>query len=160
MKTTAAMTEMMTKPSAMRSRAAIAALVLSLVVSVSPSEARVLKSIGKSLQSSEQTFTIGGGLDFQSDEGEDEYDLSLLAEYGFTEDLKAAFEPNFIYIRGSAGSINGLGEFEASLNYDFYEIEEPELGLSALALIKLPTASQSELGTGETDFTPRHQRKS
>lgn len=116
--------------------------------------ARLLKSIGKTLDSQEQSFTIGSGLDYQKDDEETEYDLSLVLEYGFLDNLTIASEPNYIHLaRVEDTNASGFGELEVSLSYNILEAEDRHPGLSSLALVKLPTASSEELGTGGTDLT-------
>jgi hypothetical protein len=119
-----------------------------------PASAKILKTLRQALQSQERTFTVGSGLEFQTDSEGSEYDFPLLFEYTLTDKLKLTVEPNSTYIRKKThGSIAGFGEMETSLTCDFYAERRYRPGLSALGLVKWPTATHAELGTGKTDYS-------
>jgi hypothetical protein len=97
---------------------------------------------------------VGGGFEYETDSEQAQYDFPFLLEYGISNKLKFTFEPNLLNIRKSAGSsVGGFGEMETSLTYDFITERRYRPGFSALGLIKWPTASHPELGTGKADFT-------
>jgi hypothetical protein len=131
------------------------ALVLAISLpTATPASAKIVKTIRQALQSQERTITIGSGLEYQADSEESEYDFPFLLEYGFTERLKLSVEPNSTYIRKKrGGSVGGFGELETAFTYDFRAERRYRPGLSALGLIKWPTETNVQLGTGKTDYS-------
>jgi hypothetical protein len=123
------------------------------LLSAAPASAKILKTIKQALESQEQSFTIGSGLEFQTDSGESEFDFPLLAEYGITEWLKFSIEPSLIYIRRGSGPVAGIGDMETSVTYDFLAERRYRPGLSALGVVKWPIATNAELTTGKADYS-------
>jgi hypothetical protein len=134
---------------------ATAAGILLLLFAVTvPAAAKILKTVQQPTESAEHVLIVGSGLDFHSDSDETEYDFPFLLEYGFSENVKCSVEPNYILLnRKHERSERGFGELETSVSWDALDEENKRPGLSLLGLIKWPTASSRELGTGETDYT-------
>lgn len=124
-----------------------------MALTATPASARILKTMKRALGAREQ-LTVGSGLEYQTDSEESELDLPFLLEYGFTERLKLTVEPNWARIHRKAGaSVSGFGELETAVTYDFLAERRYRPGLSAEAIVKWPTASHDELGTGKTDYS-------
>lgn len=123
---------------------------LSLAV---PASARILKT-KRPGEYREFVLTVGSGLEFETDADESVYDFPFLVEYGVTEELRLAAEPNYVWIRGNDGdSVDGFGDLETSATYELIGEEEQRPSFSAEFVIKWPTASKDELGTGEPDYS-------
>lgn len=123
-------------------------------MSASPISAKIVKTLGRALESQALTLTVGSALEYQTDSEQTVYDFPFLLERSLAPDLKLTLEPNYIYVHSTVGpSVHGFGELEAALTYDFLAERRNRPGLSALGLIKFPTASHAALGTGTTDFS-------
>ncbi len=101
-------------------------------------------------------LTIGGGFEFQTDEDQTEYDFPLLMEYNFAETLKLTVEPDFVYIDSKSkdgSSVGGVGDLETSVEWEFLRERRYRPALTAVGLIKWPTATHAELGSPGEDYT-------
>jgi hypothetical protein len=124
-----------------------------LALASAPASARILKTM-KSAFAAREHLTIGSGLEYQTDSEESETDFPFLLEYGFTEKLKLTVEPNWARIhRKAEASVSGFGELETAVTYDFLAERRYRPGLSTEAIVKWPTASPDELGTGKADYS-------
>ena len=99
---------------------------------------------------------IGGGLEYQTSKEGHEVALPLGFEYGLSKRFTLLVEPvAFTTIRPKIGrQVTGFGDLEMTL---FYQLAKETAGFPAITLsaeIKLPTAKDSLIGTGKTDFTP------
>lgn len=136
-----------------RMKAAARIFLLLFVVTV-PLSAKILKTVRQPSEEAEHSFILGSGLDFHSDSEETEYDFPFLLEYGVSDNIKLSLEPNYIVLnRKGEPQERGFGELETSASWDLIEEEGKRPGISVLGLVKWPTASSTELGTGETDYT-------
>jgi hypothetical protein len=117
-----------------------------------PAAAKVLKT--KSGQVKELALTVGSGIEFTTDSEETQYDFPFLVEYGVTENLQLTIEPDYIVLQSTNGnSVSGIGDLETSLTYEFLSMRRHRPSLSAEGLIKWPTASRGEFGTGKADYS-------
>jgi len=101
-------------------------------------------------------LTIGGGFEFQNDSDQSEYDFPLFVEYNFSETVKLTVEPEFVYIDSNSTnvtSVGGLGDLETSVEWEFLRERRYRPALTAVGLIKWPTASNAELGSPGEDYT-------
>ncbi len=99
---------------------------------------------------------LGAGLEYQTSKEGYEAALPLSIEYGISKRLTFLFEPvPFTTIHPKTGRrVTGLGDLEMTL---FYQLIKETKGLPSISLsaeVKLPTAKDSLIGTGKTDFTP------
>ena len=102
-------------------------------------------------------LTVGGGFEFQVDDEQAEYDFPLLLEYNFSEMLKLTIEPEFVYIDSDSkevDSVGGVGDTETSIEWEFLRERRYRPALTAVGLIKWPTATNSELGDPGYDYSP------
>ena len=101
-------------------------------------------------------FTIGGGFEFQTDSQQSEYDFPLFLEYNFSEMFKLTIEPDFVYIDSKSPdvrSVGGVGDLETSIEWEFLRERRYRPALTAVGLIKWPTASDPDLGDPGEDYT-------
>jgi hypothetical protein len=101
-------------------------------------------------------FAIGTGLEFQTSKEGYETALPLAIEYGISHKFTLLVEPvGFTSIRPATGSsAKGIGDLEITL---FYQIVSEKKYLPSISIsgeIKIPTAQNSMIGTGEIDYTP------
>jgi hypothetical protein len=126
---------------------------ITLAALAPPAAARILKT-NRPSQYRELQLTIGSGFEYEGDSDEKQYDLPLLVEYGVTQALTVAIEPDYTLIhRTGAASIRGWGDLETSAVYEFVRERRRRPSLSAEILVKWPTATSDSLTTGETDYS-------
>jgi hypothetical protein len=135
-------------------RSTAAGIFLLLFAVTAPLSAKILKTVQQPSENAEHMLIVGNGLDFHTDSEETEYDFPFLLEYGVSDNIKFSVEPNYIILnRKGEPDERGFGELETTASWDVVDEEDHRPGLSVLGLVKWPTASSSELGTGETDYT-------
>ncbi len=106
--------------------------------------------------SPKQRFTFGSGIEFQTDSEQTQWDFPFLAEYNLSEFLKVAVEPNFVYIDSKTpdvSTVGGFGDLETSAEYEFLLERRYRPALTAIGVIKWPTASNADLGDPGTDYS-------
>lgn len=98
--------------------------------------------------------TAGSAFEFQTSPNGTEYAVPLAFEFGVVKDFELMIEPvafTAILPRGG-GSSYGFGDVETTATYRFLQ-ETPLLPALALAgEVKLPTASSTQIGSGEFDY--------
>lgn len=102
------------------------------------------------------TLLVAGTFEYQTSNQGSERAAPLAFELGVTDRLAILAEPVlYTSIKPSGGSAaRGVGDFEVTGQYLF---REEGGGVPALALgaeVKFPTARNTLIGTGKTDFTP------
>jgi hypothetical protein len=99
---------------------------------------------------------IGAGLEYQTSKEGHEVALPLSFEYGISKRFTFLFEPvPFTNIHPKTGRrVTGIGDLEMTLFYQLIKETKRFPSISLSAEIKLPTAKDSLIGTGKTDFTP------
>jgi hypothetical protein len=99
---------------------------------------------------------LGAGLEYQRSKEGHEIALPLSVEYGLSKKFTLLMEPvAFTTIRPKTGRhVTGFGDFEITLFYQIMSESKSLPAISVSAEIKLPTAKDSLIGTGKTDFTP------
>ena len=94
-------------------------------------------------------FTLGAGLEFQTDSEETELNVPLVVDYNVRDFLLIHVEPNFVYIdRKQNGEANlaGVGDLETSLDAELLRERRYTPSLTAQAGVRWPTASRSAAG--------------
>ncbi len=101
-------------------------------------------------------LAIGTGIEFQTSNQGTETAMPLAFELGLTKKLTLLVEPvAFTNIHSKNGpSATGIGDLEATLFYQLYAETKILPSVSIAAEIKIPTAQNSLIGTGKTDYTP------
>jgi hypothetical protein len=100
-------------------------------------------------------FTLGSGLEFESDDVRAQYDSPLVLEYNPTRRTKFTFESAVTHIRGKAAdvsSVTGLDDIETGVEHEFVRERRYRPSFTAIGLIKWPTATKSDIGTPGTDY--------
>lgn len=124
-----------------------------LAALAAPAAAKILKT-RRPGQYRALALNVGSGFEFESDSERSEYGFPFLVEYGVTKLLKVSVEPSYVLIRKKkGGSIDGLGDLETTLTYEFPTERRYRPGLALEGVVKWPTAHARELGTGETDYS-------
>ena len=138
-------------------RLAVCLLAIAVLVAAAvPAGAKILKTrtTSEGPAGQELRLNVGSGFEFETDSEESEYGFPFLAEYGFTENFKLSVEPNYVLIhKKQGGSINGPGDLETTLLYEFPTERRYRPGLALQGTVKWPTARRGELGTGQTDYS-------
>ena len=99
---------------------------------------------------------VGAGLEYQTSKEGYESALPLSFEFGLTKKLTLLIEPvPFTTIHSKVSrSVTGFGDLEMTLFYQLVKERKNFPAISISAEVKLPTAKDSLIGTGKTDFTP------
>ena len=97
----------------------------------------------------------GGAFEVQTASEGREGAVPLLFEYGLIDRLEFTAEPvPYTTIRPSDGrSATGLGDVELTLTYSFLTESGRRPAMAFAAEVKIPTAHDDLIGTGETDYT-------
>lgn len=101
-------------------------------------------------------FKIESTFEFQTSPNGREKSAPLAVEYGLLDRLELLVEPVFYTaIRPDVGrNASGMGDLEMTLTYLAFK-ESPRRPAMALAMeVKFPTAHDTLIGTGKTDYTP------
>jgi len=119
-----------------------------------PAAARILKTRPASTYQ-ELALTLGSGLEYESDGEQTELGYPFLVEYGVTERLTLTAEPGFssIHAKDGPGSASGFGELETGATWQLVSGRRHRPEISAEGVIKWPTASRPELGSGRIDYS-------
>jgi hypothetical protein len=100
-------------------------------------------------------LTIGAALEFETNKEESAYNFPLLVEYNFSESVKLSLEPTFVYVRAKTKdvqTVGGAGDLETSLEWEFLHERRYRPALTAVGVVKWPTASSVDLGTPNWDY--------
>ena len=100
-------------------------------------------------------FTIGTGLEFETDSEQTQYDFPLVVEYNPTQLLQFTLESAVTHIDGNAEdvrTVTGLDDLETSVAYEFLRERRYTPALTGIGLIKWPLASDSDIGSPGTDY--------
>ncbi len=103
-----------------------------------------------------QQFEVGTGLEFQTSQEGTETALPLAIEYGLSKKFTLLIEPvGFTKILPKQGPhAQGIGDLEITLFYQICSEEKVLPSISISGEIKIPTAKNTLIGTGKTDYTP------
>lgn len=101
-------------------------------------------------------FEIGTGLEFQTSKEGREFALPLAIEYGLSKKLTLLVEPvGFTSILPKNGPhAKDIGDLEITLFYQIVSEKEILPSISVSGEVKIPTAKNTLIGTGKTDYTP------
>src|SRR5262249_48987891 len=131
-------------------RVTVSALVVIALAAAAPTaSARILNTRPAAPTSTPPALPLGGGFEYETDGEESEYGFPFLAEYGLTDWLKVSAEPSFILIRKKAGGqIASPGDLETTVSIELPTERRYRPGLAFESVVKWPTASNREIGTG------------
>ena len=98
---------------------------------------------------------MSGAYEFQTSSEGSESALPFAFEYGIRDHLEFMLEPvAYTAIRPHAGThATGRGDLEATLTYRFRAESGQIPALAVAAEVKVPTANDALIGTGEEDYT-------
>ena len=101
-------------------------------------------------------FEIGTGIEFQKSKEGTETALPFAIEYGISKKLTLLVEPiGYTNIHPKTGAVSrGIGDVEVTLFYQLLAEKKNFPSVSVSAEVKIPTAKNTSIGTGKTDFTP------
>lgn len=101
-------------------------------------------------------FEVGTAIEFQTSKEGTETALPFGLEYGLSKKFTLLFEPvAFTNIHNKTGyTATGIGDLEITLFYQVVTEKRIMPAISISAEVKIPTANNSLIGTGKTDFTP------
>jgi hypothetical protein len=130
--------------------------IAALLLAATPAaQAKILKTRPTASDTWQFPATIGSGFEYAKDADGTEYDFPLLFEYNFSEQLKLVLEPNYVNFSSKLAGVSsarGVDDTEVSLEYEFLPERRYRPALSLETLVKLPTASNRNIGTGKTDY--------
>jgi hypothetical protein len=129
-------------------------VLMGVLAMASPAPAKILKT-KRQTQNEYREFplTIGSGFEYEGDSEEKTYDFPFLLEYVAFDRLALTVEPDYVVIHpADSGSLNGFGDLETSVVYEFVSERRSRPSLAAEALVKWP-ASNDSLTTGEIDYS-------
>ena len=101
-------------------------------------------------------FEVGTGIEFQYSKEGTETALPMGIEYGISKKFTLLVEPvAFTNIHNKIGrSATDIGDLEITLFCQLMKESKALPAISISAEVKLPTAKNSLIGTGKTDYTP------
>ena len=134
-------------------RLAVPALLLTLLTARSASAQMLETETARSLPRG--VLEMSSGFEFQTSSEGTESALPFAFEYGIRDRLELMLEPvAYTAIRPHTGPhATGPGDMEATLTYHFLRESEHVPALAVAGEVKLPTANNSLIGTGEEDYT-------
>jgi hypothetical protein len=99
-------------------------------------------------------FEFGAAGEFQTSANGTEYALPMAVEFGVFHHLEVLIEPvPFTSIRPKGGeSATGMGDLETTLTYLIVEEKKYVPALALAGEIKIPTARNSQIGSGQYDY--------
>ena len=150
-----------------RVRLALALIAAALLATAAPASARITRSrssasttapsaVAPSFWAPLASIVFGLGIEYQTDSEQTEFAIPFLLEYNVTERLKLILEPEYASIDSKSPdepSLDGFGDLEAALDYEFLSERRYRPALSLEGRIKWPTASDPDLGEPGTDYT-------
>ena len=97
---------------------------------------------------------IGTAFEYQTSQVGKEYAVPLVLEYGITDRLEFVLEPVLFTNIRSVGtpSATGIGDLEVTLTYLLTSESSAFPSIAIAAEIKAPTAKNTLIGTGKTDY--------
>ena len=123
-KHTISMRNQLLRRSRWSSRAAVLLTVVVLFPAIPTAFARILRTLPppSATWNPLVPFTIGSGVEFETNREQTQYDFPMVFEYNFSQTLKLNVEPNFTYVIGKAKDVRTVGGFadlETSVEYEF-----------------------------------------
>ncbi len=129
------------------------AILLALLIAA-PAHARIIKTRRPQPVHPGLGLVVGSGFEYQSDGDEQEYGFPFLLEWAVTPRLQLTVEPVHITITSKRGpSIRGFDDLETALSLDVWSERRRRPAVSIEGGVKWPTATDSSIGTGVTEFS-------
>ena len=99
-------------------------------------------------------FTIGMGVEYETDREQTQFDFPMVLEYNVSRTLKLSIEPNVTYISAKVKdvrTITGFADLETSFEYEFLRERRYRPAFTFLGGIKWPTATDPDVGNPGRD---------
>jgi hypothetical protein len=98
---------------------------------------------------------VVNAIEVQTSKDGREIDIPLVFELGILDSLEAEIEPvAYVSVHPRTGrNVSGVGDVEATLKYLFLPESDPYPALAIAGELKIPTAKDTLIGTGEPDYT-------
>lgn len=128
---------------------------LAVWIGAAPAEARRPATPRERPDSQERSghLAIGQQFQFEPDGGQSEWSVPALVRLGLTDDLQCVIEVGFLSIRSDKGrTLRGWGDLETSLTWELADEGRWRPALALQGVVKWPTASRLELGSGARDY--------
>ena len=124
---------------------------LLLIAHAPPAAAKIVKTRRAMQVRPGIGFTLGSGLEFQSDTDSREYGFPFLFEWTLSPAAEFVVEPGFITIRGSDGSsIQGWDDTESSLRWELVRERRTRPAISVQGGVLWPTSRHRAIAEGVT----------
>lgn len=129
------------------------AIVLSLVLMPVTARAQMIETETARLPA-KRTGSVGSAGEFQTSVDGTESALPVVFEYGLMTNLELLVEPvAYTTIRPDTGpAATGLGDVESTLTWRFGQEHGHAPAMATAFEVKVPTATNEQIGTGKTDF--------
>jgi hypothetical protein len=121
-----------------------------------PASSKVYPGAAPSPWAAIAPLVLSVGLEYQSDSEQVEYGFPIDLEYNLTEKLKLILEPTYVSIMSKSedsNSVNGFGDLEAAVDYEFLSERRYRPALAVEGRIKWATAEDPDLGEPGNDYT-------
>ena len=123
-----------------------------------PAPARLLRTAPTPLEQWNPlvALTIGASIEYERSSDQSQLEFPFFVEYNFTPELKATIEPSVIYLdprEPGESSATGLGDLETELDYEFLRERRYRPSLTAVTIVRWPTAIPSSLGEPRRDYS-------
>lgn len=100
-------------------------------------------------------FTIGSGVEFETNREQTTIDYPIVLEYNFSQTLKLNIEPDIQTIIAKlkgVRSVTGFSDTETSVEWEFLRERRYRPALTILPGIKWPTATDPDVGSPGRDY--------
>ncbi|MEO7723259.1 MAG: hypothetical protein ABIU29_01000 [Chthoniobacterales bacterium] len=126
-------------------------------VLMQPTAARLLRTGPSPLENWNPlvALTIGSSVEYERAGGQAQLEFPFFVEYNFTPALKATIEPSVVRLgleKGNGPDVTGLGDLETALDYEFLPERRYQPALIAEAIVRWPSATNSDLGEPGRDY--------
>ena len=100
-------------------------------------------------------FTIGMGVEYETDREQTQVDFPMFVEYNISRTLKVNIEPNVTHIAAKVKdvrTVTGFADLETSFEYEFLRERRYRPAFTVLGGIKWPTSTDPDIGNPGRDY--------
>ena len=100
-------------------------------------------------------FTIGMGVEYETDREQTQIDFPMFVEYNISRTFKVNIEPNVTHIAAKVKgvrTVTAFADLETSFEYEFLRERRYRPAFSVLGGIKWPTSTDPDIGDPGTDY--------
>ena len=101
-------------------------------------------------------LVLGGGLEFETDSNQTQYDVPFLLQYSFTETFQATIETALTHIDSNSEdvrTVTGADDIETSLEYEFLRERRYRPSLTVFGGMRWPTSTDADIGAPGRDYS-------